>query len=121
MISGDASIVNAIATNIIEGKDGPKKKYFYSFATKYCSHHKPDMYPIYDSYVDKMLRHFRNVDQFYIFNDKDLKDYPKYKIIYETFISFYNLEKYNFKDIDKYLWQAGKFYFGKDSVNIDDK
>jgi hypothetical protein len=32
---------------------------FYSFATKYCSHHKPEMYPIYDSYVDKMLGYFK--------------------------------------------------------------
>jgi hypothetical protein len=31
---------------------------FYSFATKYCSHHKPLDYPIYDSYVDKVLRYY---------------------------------------------------------------
>ncbi|UTW70364.1 hypothetical protein KHA80_07545 [Anaerobacillus sp. HL2] len=43
---------------------GEKKKNFYSFATKYCSHHNPLDYPIYDSYVDEVLRHFRNRDGF---------------------------------------------------------
>ncbi|HPV62686.1 MAG TPA: hypothetical protein PLY22_01980, partial [Fervidobacterium sp.] len=39
-------------------------KSFYSFATKYCSRHKPKDYPLYDSYVDKVLRYFRDVDHF---------------------------------------------------------
>lgn len=30
-------------------------KNFYSFATKYCSHHNPLDYTIYDSYVDKNI------------------------------------------------------------------
>ena len=30
-----------------------KKKNLYSFASKYCSHHNPEAYPIYDSYVDE--------------------------------------------------------------------
>lgn len=36
------------------------EKNFYSFASKYCSHHNPNDYPIYDSYVDEVLRYFRN-------------------------------------------------------------
>lgn len=28
---------------------------FYSFASKYCSHHNPLDYPIYDIYVDEVL------------------------------------------------------------------
>jgi len=48
----DLEIVNIIAKVKM---NGGKIKNFYSFATKYCSHHKPTVYPIYDSYVDKML------------------------------------------------------------------
>lgn len=57
------------------------RKHFYSFATKYCSHHNPLEFPIYDSYVDKCLNHFRKIDSFYEFNKEDLKDYPKFKEI----------------------------------------
>ena len=48
---GDLSLVNKIGPV----KVGSKTRNFYSFATKYCSHHRPDVYPIYDRYVDKMF------------------------------------------------------------------
>jgi hypothetical protein len=43
----DLSLVNEIANIKMRGD---KSKNFYSFATKYCSHHKPIVYPIYDFY-----------------------------------------------------------------------
>lgn len=58
---------------------GETKKIFYSFASKYCSHHNPLDYPIYDSYVDVVLRHFRDRDSFSDFKNRDLKDYVKSK------------------------------------------
>ena len=107
--TGDLTIVNEIANNTISGKN----KNFYSFASKYCSHHDQDVYPIYDSYVDQMLRYFRNTDKFYKFRNDDLKNYVKFKDILLRFKDFYKLENYSLKDIDKYLWQAGKQYFPK--------
>lgn len=85
----------------------------YSFATKYCSHNAPFEYPIYDSYVDKMLRYYRDRDGFYLFNNDELKDYNKFKEIIRAFKNFYKLSKFSIKEIDKYLWQAGKEYFPK--------
>ena len=67
----DESLVNDIAHVTINGKD----KCFYSFATKYCSHHFPLEYPIYDSFVDKVLIYFKKKDKFAKFK-KD--DFPKY-------------------------------------------
>lgn len=84
---------------------------FYSFATKYCSHHKPLDYPIYDSYVDKVLRYYRRRDGFTAFTDFELKDYGRFKNILMEFRLFYDLEEYNIKEIDKYIWQLGKEYF----------
>jgi hypothetical protein len=59
--TGDATLVGDIAQVTM---DSGKIKNFYSFATKYCSHHMPLEYPIYDSYVDLLLRYFRDVDGF---------------------------------------------------------
>lgn len=104
---GDVGLVVDIQQVMI----GEKRKNFYSFATKYCSHHSPLDYPIYDSYVDEVLRHFRNRDGFSDFRDTDLKNYVKFKSALIEFQKFYNLEEYNLKQIDQYIWQLGKDYF----------
>src|SRR5699024_6064357 len=49
LISGDLSLVEDIATGHGKGRR------FFSFATKYCNWHRPDIYPIYDSFVEKTL------------------------------------------------------------------
>ena len=108
--AADETLVNEIATIVM---DEGKEKNFYSFATKYCSHHKPYDYAIYDSYVDKVLRYFRNVDGFSQFEDSDLKDYVKFRKVLSDFQGFYGLEKYNLKLLDRYLWQLGKDKFPK--------
>ena len=107
--AGDVTLVGDIQyVNI-----GDTEKNFYSFATKYCSHHNPLDYPIYDSYVDEVLRYFRNRDGFSDFPDGDLKEYIKFKRILINFRAFYGLDKYNLKQIDQYLWLLGKDYFPK--------
>lgn len=105
----DETLVNDIASVIIKGK----RKNFYSFATKYCSHHFPKDFPIYDSYVEKVLMYFKKSDNFFNFKREDLKNYSKFKNILMQFKRFYNIDEYNFKDIDKYLWLLGKEYFTK--------
>jgi len=104
----DLSLVNKIAKVKMSDR---KVRNFYSFATKYCSHHKPIIYPIYDYYVERILMHFKRTDKFYNFKKDDLKEYPKCKEIIIKFRDFYGLKKYNLKQIDKYLWQLGKEYF----------
>ena len=109
--SCDVSLVNDIAKIKIE--EGNVKN-FYSFATKYCSHHKPLDYPIYDSYVEKVLKYFRDEDKFFKFKNEDLKNYKKFKEILIEFKKYYKLNEFNFKDIDRYLWLLGKEKFPKD-------
>ena len=107
--AGDVTLVRDIQYVTI----GDTEKNFYSFASKYCSHHNPLDYPIYDSYVDEVLRFFRNRDSFSDFQDADLKDYVKFKGILIDFRAFYSLDKYNLKQIDQYVWLLGKDYFPK--------
>ncbi len=110
----DLELVNDIAKVKVNDK---KEINFYSFATKYCSHHKPTIYPIYDSFVDKLLMYFKKSDKFSVFTNSDLKNYSRYKEILIDFQNFYSLENFNLKEIDKYLWQAGKDYFPKSYKN----
>lgn len=107
--AGDVTLVNDIKGISINGVE----RNFYSFATKYCSHHNPLDYPIYDSYVEKILLYFRDKDRFADFQTNDLKDYVKFKVALINFRKFYCLEQYNLKQIDKYIWLLGKEYFPK--------
>jgi hypothetical protein len=56
----DRLLVNELALVIIKGK----QKNFYSFASKYCSHHVPEAFPIYDFFVEKMLLNYTVADCF---------------------------------------------------------
>ena len=107
--NGDAEVVNDIAKININGKN----KNFYSFATKYCSHHFPDVFPIYDSFVEKILMYYKKTDCFMKFKKDDLKNYTNFKNILLTFKKYYGIDDYNLKDIDRYLWQLGKEFFPK--------
>lgn len=108
LYTGDHLLIDDIAKVDI-GKKGTKT--FYSFATKYCSHHVPHEFPIYDSYVAKILKHFKRIDKFSSFSKEDLKIYSNFKTILKEFQAYYNLSQYNLREIDKYLWQLGKEYF----------
>ena len=106
--NGDESLVGDIANISINGK----VKYFYSFATKFCSHHNEKEFAIYDSYVAQMLSYFQKHDKFGVFKREDLKDYAKFKKALNDFRAFYGL-KCDLKQLDGYLWQAGKTHFAR--------
>jgi hypothetical protein len=102
----DPTLVNDIATVTISWKE----KNFYSFASKYCSHHNDEDFPIYDNYVDKILVYFQKRDKFYKFKHTDLKNYKIFKNVLLEFIKYYNLDCW-LKLLDRYLRQLGKQYF----------
>ena len=104
---GDLSLVNRIALV----KVGTTTRNFYSFATKYCSHHRPDTFPIYDQYVEKVLIHFKKRDNFAGFTKTQLKDYPTFVAVIDAFRQHYKLDSFTRKQIDVYLWLIGKQHF----------
>ena len=106
---GDLSLVDDIAHIEANGKD----HFFYSFATKYCSHHQPRRYAIYDSYVEKVLVSMNNRKHFANFKREDLKNYETYMTVIEAFQQEFGLVEYDIKQLDKYLWQLGKWYFNQ--------
>jgi len=100
---GDPSLIKEIASNTISGK----KKNFYSFATKYCSMHNPEAYPIYDSYIEWLLLLYKKQYGFSDFKREDLKKYEKFIEIIKEFQKFFNLN-FSPKEIDQFLWMYAK-------------
>lgn len=107
ILSGDTGLVNDLALVSVGGK----QRNFYSFASKYCNHHNAEAFPIYDSYVDRMLMHFGQIDCFARFKREDLKQYGRFVEIIRTFRKQYALEQFSLRQIDIYLWLAGKDAF----------
>ncbi|MCL5982925.1 MAG: hypothetical protein M1571_10530 [Firmicutes bacterium] len=109
---GDTTLVAAIATGhgVKKIKTG-KETYFYSFATKYCSHHYPDLFPIYDSFIAELLIYLRDTDRFSDFTREGLRDFAVFKETIYKLRDFYALQSFSLKDLDKYLWQLGKESF----------
>lgn len=108
---GDEKLVKEIAKVGLKKKNG-KKIIFYSFATKFSSHHNDKDFAIYDRYVEKILMHFKKLDNFSknFTKKEDLKEYSNFKNILLDFRVYYKLDC-NLKELDRYLWQLGRKYF----------
>ena len=90
---------------------GRKVRNNYSFATKYCAWHNPVAYPIYDSFVDQMLWGYHKQDTFAAFQRQALWDYREFKRVLARFREYYGLSAFSPRDIDKFLWLAGKEFY----------
>ena len=99
----DASLVRDISHITINGKH----RNFYSFASKYCSYHDHESYPMFDRFVERILILYRDNYAFGQFRNIDLRDYKVFKEILNTFRSYFELEK-SFREIDNFLWLYGK-------------
>lgn len=103
----ESGIVDEIATghNIKTANNTERK--FYSFATKYCSwHDKNNIFPIYDSYIEKVLTIYLNHKSI-PFKVSDFKTYSKFVTALNEFKDNYQLDK-RLKEIDKFLWLVAK-------------
>lgn len=101
---------------------------FYSFATKYCALHQPNLFPIFDSIVGDTFKklllknHFapqynynsnsfskaKNTYSLKSFEKNILHDYVKYCELYKYFMKTFNLAQVNVRDVDWYIWGGKK-------------
>jgi hypothetical protein len=83
----------------------------YSFATKYCSFHRPDVYHIYDGLVahvlNTLLKQGETFDTF-TRGEHWITDYAIWHRSTSRFRAHYGLEEFSIRDIDKYLWVLAK-------------
>lgn len=104
LLAGDADLVSDVGHIAVGGK----KKFFYSFATKYCSWHNQDAFPIYDTYVGDLLWQLKRQFNFADFHRNELREYSRYKEILMMFKDFFALSNVSYKRLDKFLWMYGK-------------
>lgn len=84
----------------------------YSFATKYCAFHQPDLYPIYDSYVHGVLLNLWNRDPGF----QALAGAGSWRGSYAAWCRavlafrahFNGLNVYSLRELDHYMWLLSK-------------
>jgi hypothetical protein len=114
---GDENLINDIAMGHgIKTKKKSKEYYFYSFATKYCSIHNNNCYPIYDNILSRLLKKYKEEKIVEDFNNSNLIIFSEYKKILTKLKNKYNLDNFSFRDIDKALWQYGKILSEQNSL-----
>lgn len=117
LAAGDPGAVARISPAPL-GKDKVLRSVL-SFATKYCSFHNPEAYPILDTYVEQVLLAYRTRDAFAEFRAEDLRDFPKFKRIIGAFRSHYGLTALPLRAVDRYLWVLGRALVGQTGTSGD--
>lgn len=98
--NGDLTLVDDIVSAIEKKCKSGRRE--YSFATKYCSFHRPDVYPIFDSRNEKILRKYRKDISIFPFTlRKSYKDYVK---IINKYKEIFGLDAFSYKEIDRFNW-----------------
>jgi hypothetical protein len=104
--TGDPRIVEMIAE--VQIASNQKIRNCFSFASKYCSLHRPDAYPIYDSRVYRYLRYLESRDNFKMCVKRAAWTYSEFKVDIEQLRVRYGLDAYTFKQLDKFFWTHGE-------------
>jgi hypothetical protein len=102
----DAGSVDA-AESIIECDLEGKSRSTFSFASKYCSWHNWDAYPIYDQFVDECLWYYQSLDHFASYSRSSFGTYGNFVKVVNDFRDRYDLGSFRFMDIDKFLTRRG--------------
>ena len=105
-------IVNTISTTQFPGKRRINR---FSFATKYASWHRQNIYPMWDRNVQNYLTCLRELyrvewdnfaDGFKLSSNE--WGYPEFHALIVRFRAHFRLAEVSFKDLDKFLWWHGR-------------
>ena len=113
---GSPEIVADIAHLEMRGKS----YFLYSFATRFCNWHSMEAYPIYDLNIHQLLStYWQEVHQENLLTDA-LYQYPHFKELMTTFRQEMDMENFNFKEVDKFVWIYGDHIL-RDFVSLQTK
>ena len=117
----DLSVIGDLrAGHGIRAKLGAKKEIdYYSFSTKYAAFHRPDVFPLFDNYVMRLLSQFnKSYDFTEKFSYEALRDYERFKKTVDKFSEFVKMESFLYEKFDHALWLYGKYIFNP--LTLDD-
>ena len=104
--NGNVAVIDKIA----RVKHNGKCWNHFSFATKYCSFHQPQKFPIFDSFIAEC---FSQLSKNNYFQNKFPKqtirnNYSDFKKFYDEFMTKQPALPHDYKEVDRYLWSSLK-------------
>ena len=81
--------------------------FLYSFASQYCNWHNRSAYPIYDPTIHRLLTFYWQECNHSILLNDDFYDYSRFQGRVTEFRKQVGMEKYDFKELDKFVWIYG--------------
>lgn len=100
---GDPGVVERIACLDLNGR----LRRCYSFATKYCAWHHPELFQMFDSNVERALWAYQRRDRFAEYRRSQLWDFASFMSVVDRFRQRFGLLASPRRDIDRFLWQVG--------------
>lgn len=98
--NADLSLVDDIAAETEKNCKSSRRE--YSFASKYCSFHRPEVYPIFDSRNEEILNIYKNEINI---NPLNLREsYEDYVRIINKYKEIFGLDAFSYKEIDRFNW-----------------
>lgn len=108
---GDLGLVDSVRRGHGVFTKRGNERDFYSFATKYCHWHRPDSFPIYDSFASQALKCL--AEALGIFGkplrSDQLSNYQGYKEAIDALAVRLGVADWNYKQLDKALWMYGNY------------
>ena len=104
--NGNVAVIDKIA----RVKHNGKCWNHFSFATKYCSFHQPQKFPIFDSFIAECFSQLSKNNYFQKKFPKNTirNDYSDFKNFYDEFMTKQPALPQDYKEVDRYLWSSLK-------------
>lgn len=104
---GHTSAVGSIRSGHGIKRASGKEVDYFSFATKYCHWHRPDVYPMYDAYVLVALQNLKTPLALGGVSEERLRDFIYFRDLVDTCRSRLALDWDGYKRLDQALWIFG--------------
>ena len=104
--NGNVAVIDKIA----RVKHNGKCWNHFSFATKYCSFHQPQKFPIFDSFIAECFSQLSKNNYFQKKFPKNTirNSYFEFKFFYDEFMTKQPALPQDYKEVDRYLWSSLK-------------
>ena len=108
-IDGDLELTdNKLVMDIARMDFRGETRFFYSFATRYCCYHHPELYPIYDFLIEQFLKLYYKRTNGVVIEDHQLFHYTSFRHLMREYLDAFHLPLNSYWELDKFIWAYGK-------------
>ena len=105
LTNGDTSVVNELVPVDIR-----QEFQCYSFATRYCSWHFPNLYPVYDELIEQTVSEYFKLSKGTVPDHDQFLEYSTFSQLIDEFIKDLHIDL-DYLELDKFNWLYADQFF----------